>query len=316
MAKISVILINTTEKAALDKVVYSVLNQNFDDFELIVVDRENFQFNNAFLDDKRIRIIKIPEEFNMPKLLNESARQANSELVCFLDSSDLLLFDSLKVRYQTFCSNPECVCVYGFGLETDQDFNPCDSEQNNYFYKALPLPENTLQSFINLSIYPQISSFMLKKEVFDRIEFNEKYQENYIWEFFINLFNLNENSVIQIQDPLYLSQNSKFDLTSRNEKQLIFFLSEIIKTIDQVFINRKIRDEDFSVFYEGYKNAFWAATFIQMNYFPGNNRLKLYILANYLNKPYQLSWKIFETSIFLSILGSFLNTENFQLTNT
>lgn len=114
--KVSVIISTYNRKPLLKKAIKSVLNQSFQEWELIVVDDcstvDVKKLVKSFGDD-RIRYYKTKENTghdSKPK--NIGIDNARGEYICFLDDDDKYFTDSLKILY-TYIAESGADVVYG-----------------------------------------------------------------------------------------------------------------------------------------------------------------------------------------------------------
>lgn len=113
--QISVIIPTYNRQHCLPHAVKSVLGQDFENFEIIVVDDASTDGTGQIgleLMDPRIRYIRLPERVGAQAARNQGLALSRSDLVCFLDSDDLMLPRSLSVRFRHFQDHPDCECSY------------------------------------------------------------------------------------------------------------------------------------------------------------------------------------------------------------
>ncbi|MDD3014052.1 MAG: glycosyltransferase family 2 protein [Candidatus Gastranaerophilales bacterium] len=291
MAKISVIIPFKNSDADIKKVVYSVLNQNFQDFHLLIVTDEdiNIPFNN------KISIIKLNNEYNTSQLLNIGIKQSNSDYICFLGPNDLLLYDALKLRYEEFQRNKSLIACYAFGIDTDFDYQIKQNQNYEYFtQKNVNLPENNIKAVLSGAINLSVSSFMIKKEVFKNIEFNPLLKTTYVWDFIIRLFNNYEGEICQIFDPVYISSEEEYNIRQNNQKYFIEYLKESNYILDNFFNNLELTDKFKDLNLQCFKNLYSYMFFILVEYFPYNFWLRFYLLVSYLKKNKQFDNKLMD----------------------
>ena len=96
--KISVIIPLYNKEKIVERSVNSVLNQSFNDFELIIVDDgstdKSFEIVNKIKDD-RIKLIK-QKNAGPSAARNRGVKESKTDWVLFLDSDDELLKDALE----------------------------------------------------------------------------------------------------------------------------------------------------------------------------------------------------------------------------
>lgn len=114
MTKVSVILPVYNEEKYIRKAVDSVLNQTFDDFELIIVNDgssdDTLNIINGF-DDKRIRLINQNNK-GPGASRNNALKIACGEYVMFLDGDDWYCPDALKTAYDEITSNDTDISIF------------------------------------------------------------------------------------------------------------------------------------------------------------------------------------------------------------
>ncbi|MDM1047936.1 glycosyltransferase family 2 protein [Sphingobacterium hotanense] len=114
--KISVITPTYNRGDLIDRCIRSVLNQNYDDFELIIVDDcskdDTEDVVKRYLSDNRIKYFKLKENSGVNKARNHGIKQVseNSMLITFLDSDDEFLPNALADMISTANSYPEINC--------------------------------------------------------------------------------------------------------------------------------------------------------------------------------------------------------------
>ena len=92
------------------EMVRSVVAQRRGDWELIVVDNGSpdglAEVVDSFNSDPRIRLVRLPENVGVSAARNLAARLANGEILCVLDSDDVLDPNYLHLIGETFRSHP------------------------------------------------------------------------------------------------------------------------------------------------------------------------------------------------------------------
>lgn len=86
----------------LKKAVNSVLNQTFDDYEIIIIDNYSDDKTEEYiksLNNQKIRFFKIQNHGLLAKSRNLGIKEAKSDWIAFLDSDDLWYKDRLQILY-------------------------------------------------------------------------------------------------------------------------------------------------------------------------------------------------------------------------
>lgn len=302
MAKISVILPLKNPDADLKKVVYSVLNQNFQDFHLFIIANNDINFS---LGDK-ISLIKLTGDYHISQLLNFGIKYADSEYICFLNPNDLLLYNALKIRFDEFQKNNKLVACYGFGIDTDIDYQVKQNQNYEYFTdQNTSLPKNNIKTVLSGDMNLSISSLMLRKNIFENIElFNPYLKTTYSWDFIIKLFANYENEICQIKDPIYISREEECSIKQNNQKYFVEYLKESTCILDNFFNDLELTEKLKELKFQCFKNLYSYMFFILVEYFPYNFWLRFYLLISYLKKNQEFDNKLVEVWFISLLLNS------------
>ncbi|MFA5938155.1 MAG: glycosyltransferase family 2 protein [Sinimarinibacterium sp.] len=112
MPAISVILPTHNRARVLERSVRSVLEQTFDDFELIIVDDASTDDTPQLLStiqDSRIRILRLDANRGAAGARNAGIAAATADWVAFQDSDDVWLPDKLHSQYTLARNSPPAV---------------------------------------------------------------------------------------------------------------------------------------------------------------------------------------------------------------
>lgn len=95
----------------IQRAIDSVLAQSYESTECIVVDDASTDGSHASLashyqGNSRVRLLSLNRNQGQSAARNHGARQASGELLCFLDSDDILLEDSIASRVSIFQEDP------------------------------------------------------------------------------------------------------------------------------------------------------------------------------------------------------------------
>ncbi|MBX3165248.1 MAG: glycosyltransferase [Bacteroidetes bacterium] len=108
---ISIITANYNKANFISETVHSVLNQTYQNWELIIVDDsstdDSISIINQFTHDKRIHLLKNNENKGANFCRNFGLQKAKGEYVVFLDADDLLDKSCLENRIKKAKENPD-----------------------------------------------------------------------------------------------------------------------------------------------------------------------------------------------------------------
>lgn len=304
MAKISVIIPAKSEKSDLKKVLYSLLNQNFQDFEILVISDKDIKIS---LNDPKIRNIRTDNPENIPELLNESIKYINSDLVCFLNQEDLLLYNALELRYIEFLKNHDLTACYGLGFDSDLSYEIKKNQNYEYFFREeKALPENSINSVLCGDIFPSVSSLMIKTKAFRKLEYNTSLDIVYAWDFFIRLFEYYKGNIIQINEPVYISRELNAAIAGNKRKYFINCLKESTKVLDIYFSGQNNSEKLNLDKYYCYKSLYYSFLFLLIEYFPFSYLSRIHLLVLYFQKNSELEGRLFDLQFLSMLLNSLI----------
>jgi len=184
MPVISVVIPVYNKEKFIENTIYSVLNQTFSDFELIIVDDSSTDKSLSIIDsikDKRIKTYSIKNS-GVSKSRNYGVEKSSSNLIAFLDADDLWKNNHLEQLYKLYLENPNCG-MYAMSYIKNINFK---SYKKSYF--GLSNFSGILENFFTSSSVDCIassSSVMIPLNVFKKINgFNEnlkKREDTALW---------------------------------------------------------------------------------------------------------------------------------------
>lgn len=122
MPKVSVIIVTYNREKYLKSAIKSVLNQNFQDFELIIVDDGSTDETKKLIEEipsSKIKYYYKPHT-NAPDSRNYGINKASGEFIVWLDSDDILMPNSLELELNQFQEEPNLDIVYGDFISIDE----------------------------------------------------------------------------------------------------------------------------------------------------------------------------------------------------
>lgn len=103
-----------TDPEKLDAAIKSILNQTFDNFELILVDdcgTNDLPSILKLLGDSRIRLLQNSRNMGLPSSLNRAISDAKSEILIRMDTDDIAHPDRVKKQVEFLKQNPGYTAV-------------------------------------------------------------------------------------------------------------------------------------------------------------------------------------------------------------
>jgi glycosyltransferase involved in cell wall biosynthesis len=112
---VSVIIVNYNCDEYIEKSVESVLNQSYQNFELLIVDNnsndDSIQRISKYLSDRRVSIYKIEKNVGPYWAKNSAIQKCNGDLITMLDSDDFDHPNKLESQVLEFAKNKDILVV-------------------------------------------------------------------------------------------------------------------------------------------------------------------------------------------------------------
>ena len=169
---ISVIVNCHNGEKYLEKCISSILNQKYENFEIIFFDNFSSDNSKKILEnfkDERIKYFYSNIKFPLYKARNEAIKKTSGSLIAFLDVDDWWEEDYLSSK-EKFFENSEYDYFYSNTLVY--------YEKKKIFkkYKRFSFPDGKIYEYLAKDYFIIISGLIIKKEIFEKENyFNEKY---------------------------------------------------------------------------------------------------------------------------------------------
>jgi glycosyltransferase involved in cell wall biosynthesis len=169
---ISVIIPTHNRAGIVDRALRSVARQNFDDYEMVVVDDGSSDSTPAYLElvkSPRCRVIRNEKSLGVSAARNRAVAASTGELITFLDDDDELRPNALATIYQCMTSNPQLDFLWGGRLihEMDAVGRNIGTREDDWTRIATPLSGSDFLSLV-LKIATN-SAFTIRRSVFDAL---------------------------------------------------------------------------------------------------------------------------------------------------
>ena len=235
---VSVIIPTFNGKKTLRMVVQSVLNQTYDNIEIIVVDDNGLntpsQIETAecltdYIASKKIQYYPEPQNTNASVARNIGFKMSKGDFISFLDDDDFLKPCKIEKQMSLF-SKTDCSMV------------SCGSylvDERGYGYKSVPRKTNCfLRMYLEDKIKFNTSTLLIKRTVVDSVGgFNESFRRHQDWEFCTRIlcqgFSLNF-----VEEPLVVKFGLKRNISSNAriaEQYFDHFLEHVSSFINKTF---------------------------------------------------------------------------------
>jgi glycosyltransferase involved in cell wall biosynthesis len=163
--KVSVVILTYNRAELLRSAITSVLNQTFQDFEIIIVDdasKDNTQEALSHFDDARLKYIRHEMNKGEGKSRNTGIANASGEFIAFLDDDDEWLPEKLKLQVDILDNDPTISAVYTGCICIDKRSGNVDS---------LKIPSKRGDIFQELlkENFIIVSSILLRRACFETV---------------------------------------------------------------------------------------------------------------------------------------------------
>jgi glycosyltransferase involved in cell wall biosynthesis len=244
---VSIVIPTYGRPKLLLRAINSVINQSYDNKEIIVVDDNdpNSQYSEEtrkllreLIDQKQIIYTKMPQNSGGALARNKGAEISKGELLCFLDDDDEFLPDKLKLQVSKFIESKFTLAVVGgFANILDENGNLKRIEHNeikgNVFkYQLSSNICTTSIAMINKGIFMKVDGFSNVPSSQEHTLFIKIFSENPYYDY-INkpVVNIYHHSGIRIS-----TGNRKAEGAIRLHHYVQTLYGELTKT-EQAYIN-------------------------------------------------------------------------------
>jgi len=180
--KISVITPSYNQGQFIEETIISVIGQKYPELEYIIIDGGSTDNSTAIIRkyERDLAYWISEKDSGQSEALNKGFKKASGDIVCWINSDDLLLPGSLKIVAEYFWKHPDVMFINGNTLRIDPQskilFNNYILRQNSWFAR---------QGIFNMS---QPAMFW-RRELFNKTGYiNESFHAMMDLEFLIRIF--------------------------------------------------------------------------------------------------------------------------------
>lgn len=210
---ISVIIPLYNKEGIIEKSLNSVLSQNYDDFEIVIVnDGSTDRSTDIVRSIKDSRICLVEQENGGPsKARNTGVKNAKGDWIVFLDADDELLQDALKVFDELTQQYKDCnfFCC-GYNNKT------ANRIINAYTYKEKYV-DNNFKSHFFKEFLPRTGAAIYKKDLIESCPFDE---EIHRFEDLEALFRLYRVTKVFLCSQIVLNVNVEYASASNGRRDI------------------------------------------------------------------------------------------------
>jgi len=271
---ISVIIPVYNREQTISNAIESVLNQSYDDYELVIVDDGSEDGTIDVIksyDCKKINVIELGTNNGANVARNKAIMEANGEYISFLDSDDVYPYDNLEKKYDHL-------------KHLDKSFAGVCTPTYKYDHKGLksihkPKKEKITQEDIKKkNLIGGFSSIILRRSVFEHVGFlDESLPACQDYEFYIRL--LKEYDIKPIEDTSVKKYEFENRISTSPKKKQVGFERTISKH-GEILSNSRIAKQYFSlgVVYGQSHEASKAKVYFMKSIKKDPKQIKIYLL--------------------------------------
>ena len=138
--QISVVLPVYNEEKYIEECIWSILNQTYNNFELIIVDDastdRSLEIINTF-NDPRIQLFSNKKNLGIAKSLNKGCLNVRGEFIARIDANDIAVKTRFEKQLKYLNNNPNCAVVFSPVLIIDENGNSTGEISGNYIQHEL-----------------------------------------------------------------------------------------------------------------------------------------------------------------------------------
>ncbi len=259
--KITVLLSVFNDEKYISEAIESILNQTFEDFELLIIDDcstdGTIEVINSYK-DSRIRLIINEKNIDITKSLNKGLKSARGKYIARHDSDDVSTPERLEKQFNFLENNKDYAAVGSYTETIDEDSNlirllRCETSAEEIYYN-LSYRNNLTSSSImfvkeiihDIGSYDESSSNSEDHEFWFRI--SRKYKIYVIAEYLIKYRirdnqRLSKNYIATVDRSFEIALKTKINkkllefLQNRREEKPFFERIKLIKELNRFHIN-------------------------------------------------------------------------------
>lgn len=249
--KISVIIPTYNRAKLIKKSINSILNQTYDNIEVIVVDdcsTDNTEEVIKKIKDDRIRYIKLKKNSGACAARNAGIKVATGKYINFNDSDDEYLPTKIETQYNNLIKNNSDMDFCRIMIHINNNEFPIPSEQN----RKKILKKEYIDELINGN-YISTPTMLIKSKIIKKVLFDEqlpRFQDydlvlrmipgikvSYTDEILINVYNSKDsisNSNERLLSAVKIMINKKYDI---NPAQASYLRESLVDMYSNIVIN-------------------------------------------------------------------------------
>jgi len=227
---VSIILPVFNNEPELSDTIESVLNQTYNNFELIIIDDASEDKTADALnsiDKSNVQILQNAERKGFSYCRNLALEKAEGEYIFYIDIGNAWCEEYLKTMMGAFFEVSDADAIYSGQLIYDNDWDKISGVQFGAYNKSLLYNRN----------YISLSAFAHKRSLINNVQFEESLSSLNDWHFILNISN--DYKLYSI--PVLQSKTNYESPDDETETELIHNLIDNKKDFSSIYeLNKKI----------------------------------------------------------------------------
>ncbi len=244
---VSVIIPTFNRAYLLKKAIYSVLNQTYKNFEIIIVDdgsTDNTEELIRGFENEKIRYFKL-EHTGLPAVVrNKGIEECHGELIAFLDSDDFWIPNKLELQIRAFKNHENILLVASRRIILPDKI----TYHLNYQKRGVV----SFRELIRRNVIPT-SSVIIRREVIEKVgKFDEDYRlrSGQDFSYWLDILSYRDKSILILKAPLIIFRVHDKTLTFERRQESDFFKDSFYKRkylilkyedVDRNYVNSILR---------------------------------------------------------------------------
>ena len=228
----------------IKRTISSILEQSYNNYEVIIVNDASTDDSLEIIkkhisNDSRFKILNLKKNIGLSRARNSGLQYVCGKYICFLDVDDFWEKEKIETQVKFLEKNKSFMMVYSNYFTIDE------IKKKKFIQNNFDLPYGKITNNILNKYTVGILTVCLKKSIFEKYNFEKKYNVIGDFDFFVRLSrNINVGC---IQKPL---ANYRIHSDNYSKKKLNLYIKELKNWINEN--DKELSDNGFSLLNQKY----------------------------------------------------------------